>query len=157
MPKPERISAMILPMRPVPKIPAVSPQRSRPVNPVSVKFPVRVLVYAWGILLVRESKRATACSATECGEYAGTRTTFMPASAAALRSTLLNPAQRKAMSLTPFSFRESITALLMLSFTNAQTASKPLDVETVRLSKWKSRKSMSNKNSLFAAVNASRS
>ena len=35
------------------------------------------------------------CSATACGEYAGTRTTVIPYSAAAARSTWLKPAERK--------------------------------------------------------------
>ena len=35
---------------------------------------------------------ASACSATECGEYSGTRATLMPSAAAVARSTLLKPA-----------------------------------------------------------------
>jgi hypothetical protein len=47
--------------------------------------------------------RATACSATDVGEYAGTRATRTPAAAAAARSTRSKPAQRSATKRTPSS------------------------------------------------------
>lgn len=51
----------------------------------------------------------TANSATESGEYAGTRTTLIPKSFAFAMSTLLNPAHLNAMYLTPFSDNASRT------------------------------------------------
>jgi hypothetical protein len=66
---------------------------------------------------------ATACSATACGEYAGTRTTAMPSRSAAARSTWLKPAERSAIRRVPPSASRCSTAASTVSLTNGQTTS----------------------------------
>ena len=54
---------------------------------------------------------------------AGTRKTVIPHSFAACKSTLLNPAQRNKINLTPHSCNFSTTGLEALSLTKIHTAS----------------------------------
>ena len=63
-------------------------------------------------------------------EYAGTRTAgILPL--AALRSTLLKPAQRRAINLTPFFTNSLITAALHSALTKIHTTSAPFAKGTV--------------------------
>lgn len=75
------------------------------------------------VLRLRVSKSASACSATAWGEYAGTWTTDSPHMTTWSRSTLLQPALRKAMSFTPDFFHVSITEEVTSSLTKQQTTS----------------------------------
>lgn len=88
-PNPAKIRAATDPILPVPQIPTVLPWRSNPTRPSSEKLPSRTRTWARWILRFSVSTSATACSATACGEYSGTRTTGMPSAAAAARSTWL--------------------------------------------------------------------
>ncbi|AAC96422.1 hypothetical protein PBCV1_a054L [Paramecium bursaria Chlorella virus 1] len=64
-----------------------------------------------------------ASSATERGEYAGTRYTLKPSSFAYSISSLSNPAHRRVIEDTPQFFRMSRTGADKSSFTNALIAS----------------------------------
>ena len=83
---------------------ATSPVKTRtgtstPVSPVRT---VNLLACSTSVSRPNSARTSpTACSATACGEYAGTRTTRRPSLAAAAKSTLLKPAHRKAMTRVP--------------------------------------------------------
>ncbi len=87
MPKPAMMRPNTRPIMPVPITPTVLPCRSKPSNPLSEKSPSRVRAAARGKRRFSARISPTACSATACGEYAGTRTTGMPSRCAAARST----------------------------------------------------------------------
>lgn len=62
----------------------------------------------------------------------GTLATNIPRSFAVFKSTLFDPAQRKRIAFTPYSYKIRMTSPLQSSFTKIQTASWPSAIEALR-------------------------
>jgi len=105
------------------------------INTFSVKFTLCVL-------RLRISKRANACSATASGEYAGTCTRESSFLARCPKSTLLQPAFRKAIGWMPCSLSMSVTGGPTSSLTKTQAMLCPLAREAVVSSNRLSKKEM---------------
>lgn len=67
--------------------PTALPKRSKPIRLSSAKLPSPTRLWARTMRRLRARISASACSATACGDYAGTRATHSPRRAAAARST----------------------------------------------------------------------
>lgn len=109
----------------VPMMPIVLPYKSLPTRPFNMKLPSRVLLYAWWIFLFNVCIRATAYSATACGEYAGTRTTCNFCGTRPASQHCYSRHSGSVTSPTPSSYKISATSGVTMSFTNTHTASCP--------------------------------
>lgn len=119
------------PILPVPITPAVLPYIVKPVRPSREKLASRVRWIRAVNTAVQRHHHTDGVFSNGFWIIGWNTDYFQPQFFAASRSTLLKPAQRRAIYLTPCFFNSSSTGRLPSSFTKIHTASQPLAVLAV--------------------------